>query len=282
MPKPPTVCYLGHRGNRKSRPRSCLWSLALGLLMSFHLLSAWARSRALKYFGPESNHEIELKEASCMEKKHRVVIADHHPIFRRGLRQFICDYSDFDVSGEAGDEQAAMNLIHSLKPDLAIVDVCTPGIDGLRLARRVQVEKGPTLFIVLTGGRDERAFNEAIELGVKGYILKEDDPDYILQSLRAVSNGRSFISPTISDLLVNQRHRRHTLVRSKPALARLTRTERRVLRLIAQNKTSKMIARELFISPSTVETHRCNISSKLELRGTHPVLRFALEHMYDL
>jgi len=121
-----------------------------------------------------------------------------------------------------------------------------------------------------------------MELGVKGYVLKEDDSDYVIQCLRAVSHGRSFISPTISDLLVHQRHRRSSLNRSKPALARLTRMERQVLSMVAQNKTTKMIAGELFISPSTVETHRCNISSKLELRGTHTVLRFALAHRYEL
>jgi DNA-binding NarL/FixJ family response regulator len=126
--------------------------------------------------------------------------------------------------------------------------------------------------------KNESIFNEAIDLGVKGYVLKDDLASDILKCLEAVAAGQVFVSATISGLLLRRRNRARDLAKEKPSIEDLTPMQRRVLKLIAQNKTTKEIAVELFISPFTVETHRCNICTRLNLGGFQPVLRFALEH----
>ncbi len=112
--------------------------------------------------------------------------------------------------------------------------------------------------------------------------LKEDPPSEILRCLRALLEGRPFFSSTMSGLLLNRNDRCPAVPKAASSVASLTPSEQRVLKLVAEHKTTSMIARELFISPHTVETHRCNICSKLELKGAHPVLRFALEHRAEL
>jgi two-component system, NarL family, response regulator DegU len=147
-----------------------------------------------------------------------------------------------------------------------------------------QLRKGrcKTKFVVLTTTDDECVFDKAMDLEVMGYVLKEDAPSDVLRSFEALLEGKSFVSPAISRLLLQRSQRPQASPKPASPIANLTPMELRVLKLVAQHKTTKMIARELFVSPHTVETHRCNICSKLELRGMHPVLRFALEHQADL
>jgi DNA-binding NarL/FixJ family response regulator len=150
------------------------------------------------------------------------------------------------------------------------------------VARRTG-EKGLVVEIVfLTMHKDEDVFNEAMDAGAKGYVLKESATNDIVQSIRAVAAGRNFISPELSTYLVSRGGRAASLVRRKPGLDALTATEARVLKLIAENKTSRQIASDLGVSVRTIENHRANISTKLELRGAHVLLKFALEHKSSL
>ena len=126
--------------------------------------------------------------------------------------------------------------------------------------------------------KDEDLFNEAMDAGAKGYVLKDSVVTDIIQSVRAAQEGRHFISPQLSSYLLNRNARAASLIKQKPGLNNLTPTERRILKLIAENKTSREIASELFISTRTVENHRANICAKLELHGAHALLKFALEH----
>src|SRR5262249_35820545 len=136
--------------------------------------------------------------------------------------------------------------------------------------------------IFLTMHKDEDLFNEAMNLGVKGYVLKDSAVTDIAAAVKAVVIGQSYISPSLSSYLISRGSRASSLAKQRPGLNVLTPTERRILRLIAENNTSREIAEELFISIRTVDNHRANISAKLELQGSHALLKFALEHKSEL
>lgn len=212
----------------------------------------------------------------------RILIVDDHPLFRQGLRQLIQADRRFELVGESGDGAEALTMLRGSHPDIAVVDVNLPGRSGLELAREVQRDRLPTRIVILTMFKEEDIFNRALDLGVLGYVLKENAVQDILGCLAAVARGEHYLSPTISSFLIRRRNRAEALAVHKPGLDALTKAERRILRLIAEKKTSREIAGELFISQRTVETHRANIAAKLELRGNHSLLQFALENRSSL
>ena len=190
--------------------------------------------------------------------------------------------SRFELVGEAGDGRSALQLIMEKKPDIAMLDVNLPIMSGLEVARSLQEKRSSTHAVILTMYKEEETFNRAVDLGVKGFVLKENAVQDILDCLVAVAAGQHYLSPTISGYLVRRRGRAEELAVKKPGLNDLTKAERRILKLIAEKKTSREIATELFISPRTVEAHRANICAKLELRGSHSLLQFALENRASL
>jgi len=207
-----------------------------------------------------------------------VLIVDDHPLFRQGLRQVVEADPRFELVGEAGDGTRALHLIHETKPDVAVLDVNLPGLSGLEIARKLQSEQQSTKVIILTMYKEEETFNRALDFGARGFVLKENAVEDIRHALAAVGAGEHYLSPSISGYLVRRRDRAESLVTEKPGLDDLTKAERRILKLIAAKKTSREIAAELFISPRTVEAHRANICTKLELHGSHSLLQFALEN----
>jgi len=212
----------------------------------------------------------------------KVLIADDHPLFRQGLRQVVEADPRFELIGEAADGNSALQLILTKKPDIAVLDVNMPGLSGLEVARGLQGKRLPTQIVILTMYKEEETFNRAVDFGVKGFVLKENAVQDILSSLVAVAAGEHYLSPSISGYLVRRRGRADELAVKKPGLDDLTKAERRILKLIAEKKTSREIAAELFISPRTVEAHRANICDKLDLRGIHSLLQFALENRPSL
>lgn len=205
-----------------------------------------------------------------------VVLADDHPIFRQGLIQVLRGTEEFHLVGEADNGEQALELLDRLHPDIALVDISMPVMDGLRLVRAARVRSLSPAFIILTMFKDDEYFKEAMDLGVMGYLLKDSATSDLLECLRTVARGRHYISPAMSELLV---------LRSSGAgkdlpgsLAHLSPTERRILRMIADGKTSKEIADELTISFHTVNNHRAHICEKLHLEGPNKLLQFALEH----
>ena len=217
-----------------------------------------------------------------MARPTKVLIVDDHPLFRSGLRQVIESDSRFDLAGEAGDGEAALKFILEKKPDIAVLDVNLPGLTGLEIARQLQAKKNPTRLIILTMHKEEDMINRALDSGVNGFVLKENAVEDILDAIETVAGGGHYLSPSVSGFLVKRRNRAETLAAQKPGLDDLTKAERRILKLVAEKKTSKEIAAELFISPRTVEAHRANISAKLELQGAHSLLQFALENRSSL
>ena len=211
-----------------------------------------------------------------------ILIADDHPIFRQGLRQTIEVGVGLRVVAEAGDGEEALARIRELGPAVAILDIQMPRLDGFGVARAVRGEGLPVEIVFLTVYRDEDVFNAALDLGVKGYVLKDSAVSDVADCVRAVAAGRHYASPALTTHLFNRGRRAAALAEERPGLASLTPTELRVLHLIAEYKTSREIAAELFISPRTVETHRSNICQKLDIHGSHALMKFALAHKSEL
>jgi DNA-binding NarL/FixJ family response regulator len=213
-----------------------------------------------------------------MEKKTAILIADDHPLFRAGLRQAIEQDREMHVVGEASDGTEVSAMIEETAPDVVVLDIGMPRMSGLEVARMLRQKKVSVAIVILTNYKDEEMFNEAMDAGVQGYVLKDMAAADIREAIRTVTMGRYYISPAVSDYLVGRSKRAAKLLEEKPSLATLTPAERRVLAMIAQNKTSKEIADELNVSYKTVETHRANIAAKLNIRGSHSLLKFAIEN----
>jgi DNA-binding NarL/FixJ family response regulator len=216
-----------------------------------------------------------------MKSEITVLIADDHPIFRKGLRQIIEADPTLKIVAEAEDGESALDQVRSQKPQVAVLDVDMPRKDGFVVAREIRTLQLDVAVIFLTMHKDERFFNAALDLGVMGYVLKDSAHDEIVSGIKAVAAGHSYVTPVLTDSLLKRR-RASALAEQEPGLSSLTESERRVLKLVAEYKTSKEIADELFISVRTVDRHRANIASKLELKGSHALLHFALEHKLQL
>jgi DNA-binding NarL/FixJ family response regulator len=212
----------------------------------------------------------------------RIVLADDHPVVRQGLRQTIENDPRLKVVAEAGDGHAALEMIKRLRPEIAVLDIDMPGLDGLAVARLLLEQRPPVEVIFLTVHREEDLFNAAVNLGAKGYVLKDSALTDIVSSIKAVAAGHHYTSPAMTTYLFNRNRRVQPGAKEGPGIEDLTPTERRILRLIAEYKTNKMIADELSISKRTVEKYREIISEKLDIHGSHALLKFALSHQSEL
>jgi len=217
-----------------------------------------------------------------MSKEIRIVIADDHPVFRRGLCMVIASDPVLKVVGEAENGDEAVARISELRPDVALLDIDMPGQNGFDVARQLQSLRIQPAIIFLTMHEDEALFNSAFDLGAQGYLLKDSAVSDIVAGIKTVVGGRNFISPSLSTFLVSRARRATTLVEHKPSILDLTPTERRVLKLIAENNLTSDIAAKLGISLRTVENHRAHICQKLDLRGSNALLKFALTHKSEL
>jgi DNA-binding NarL/FixJ family response regulator len=207
-----------------------------------------------------------------------VLIADDHPIFRKGLCEVIESDPSLSLAGQAANGDDALRMIDELRPSVAILDINMPRLSGLQVAEALQTREVRPRLVLLTMHEDEDLFDRAMELGVPAYVLKESAVEDLLGAVHSVAEGRGFISPTIAGLLVKRRERSAELRREKPGLDLLTPTERRILKLISEDRTTKEIADTLEVSRRTVETHRQNMSHKLHLSGSHSLLKFAFDN----
>jgi DNA-binding NarL/FixJ family response regulator len=204
-----------------------------------------------------------------------VVIAEDHPLFRKGLTDTLATDASFRIVGEAGDGEEALALLRRHRPSIALLDVEMPKLGGLAVAEAARRENLGAAIVMLTMFKDGAMLRRALDLGARGYVLKDSAATDIVACLHMVASGRAYISPALSSELLERETARSTP--QIAAIADLTPAERRVLRLIAQGHTSAAIGSLLGISAKTVENHRLHICDKLGLRGPQALLRFALE-----
>ncbi len=214
-----------------------------------------------------------------MKTETRIIIADDHPIFRAGLKQTIENSPFFKIISDAADGATALNSVLEQKPDIVVLDVNMPKMTGLQVAEELKRKQFPTRVVFLTMHNDEAMFNKAMSLDVKGYVLKDSAAVDIINCLNAVVAGQNFTSPAITTYLFKRTNRASN---KTGTLADLTANERAILKMIAEYKTSKEIGDELCISYRTVENYRTNICSKLDLHGSHSLIKFALGNQADL
>jgi DNA-binding NarL/FixJ family response regulator len=211
-------------------------------------------------------------------KKIRIIIADDHPVFRSGLMKIIETDKEIEIVGEADNGETALNKILELNPDIALLDIDMPKLTGMQVLKELKTRKINVKTIFLTVYSDESIFDEAMNLGILGYVLKDSAISDIIGCIKSVASGKYYITPSLSDFLINRKTRLKRMEEKKPALSRLTKTEMNVLSLLADGMTSRQIGEEMFISHKTVDNHKTNISDKLELKGTHSLIKFAIEN----
>lgn len=222
---------------------------------------------------------MEERKNNCIT----ILLADDHPLLRKGLKDIIEEESSMCVVGEVGDGEQALNLTRELKPAIAILDINMPKLSGLEVVKIIKEEKIKVDVIVLTMYDAENIFNRAIDLGVKGYVMKDSALTEIVDAITNVSAGKYFISPSISGQLVRRNQKsvplgNESAEEDEIGISKLTVTEHKILRMIANNLTTKEIADSLFISIHTVNTHRSNICEKLNIKGPNALLHFVLDH----
>jgi len=217
-----------------------------------------------------------------MNPEIRILIADDHPVFRAGLRQVIEMNPGLKVVAEAEDGLIALERVREHQPDVVVLDVDMPGMDGFEVVRALRHEKLTVEVVFLTMHKDEDIFNAAMNIEVRGYVVKDSAVTDIVASIRAVHAGSPFISPALSAYLLNRTQRASRLTQEKPGIHQLTPTERRILKLLSENKTSREIAGEMYVSHRTIENHRANICQKLGLHGNNALLKFAIENKSQL
>ncbi len=215
-------------------------------------------------------------------EKITIIIADDHPIVRKGLREIIEEDKRLLVVAETSNGREALAAVEEHRPRVTILDVDMPEMNGIAAAREIIRRKLGTEIVFLTMHRNEDLFNEAIDLGARGFVLKDSALSEIVECVKTVARSEHFASHALTKFLIDRSRRAIGLVEARPTISDLTPTERRILSMIADSRTSKEIGESLFISPRTVEKHRQNICRKLELQGSHALLKFAVVHKSEL
>ena len=207
----------------------------------------------------------------------RVLLADDHPIFRAGLRALLEAQPDMRVVGEAGDGAEALRLAHDLTPDVVLLDISMPGVDGLQALRRMQADKIPSRALVLTMHAENEYLFQVLESGGYGYVLKQGVDTDLFEAIRTVAAGEVFLYPTATTLLLSRyRDQKRSLDETPSATDGLSDREREVLVLTAEGYSSQEIGEQLALSAKTVETYRTRVMRKLNLHHRSDLVKYAL------
>jgi DNA-binding NarL/FixJ family response regulator len=216
-----------------------------------------------------------------MDDTIRVVVAEDHPLVLDGIRRALESAPSIRLLAEAADGQTALERIRSLRPDVAVLDIQLPRLNGLAIARCIRDERLPVEIVFLTIHDDEATLEEAFELGAKGYLLKDCTSNELLRCIHAVAAGQHCTHPSMTTYIVNKARRVEQFTRTT-GVERLTKHEREILAHIKQRKSSKEIAHELGVEPRSVHNMRARICQKLGLRGQYALSRFVARYRQDL
>jgi len=206
----------------------------------------------------------------------RIILSDDHAVMRRGLRLVLQEQQDFEVVGEASDGREAVALAETHKPDIAVLDITMPNLNGIEAARQISAKQLGTAIVILSMHADESFVLRALKAGARGYVLKESGEADLINAIRLVSASKSFFSPTVSRMLVEDYVRQLQDKDIEDSYELLTVREREILQLVAEGKSNKDIANMLNLSLYTVETHRSNILEKLNLHSVPELILYAV------
>jgi DNA-binding NarL/FixJ family response regulator len=201
------------------------------------------------------------------------LLVDDHAMVRKGFRMILEAQADMEIAGEAGNGREAVELAERLHPDVVVMDVAMPELNGIEATRRIAASSPHTRVLALSMHKDSVYVREILRAGARGYLLKDSIDTDLLNAVRSVAKGDGYISPGVSDAVLSD-YRRHVT----DPLDLLTSREREVLQMIAESKTNKEIAVALNLSIYTVEAHRGKIMEKLNLHSTGELVRFAVRH----
>jgi two-component system response regulator NreC len=210
-----------------------------------------------------------------MSKTH-VLLADDHAVLRAGLKMLINSQPDMEVVGEASDGATAVQLCEELDPDIVVMDIAMPGVNGLEATRQIRKRRLRTRVLALSMHANEEYLFQLLQAGGSGYVLKKAADVELLDAIRMVARGEIYLYPEVTKYLVRDYLQRLHEGDTNMALDTLTEREREVLRLVAEGYTTQEIAQQLVLSPKTVETHRAHIMDKLGLRSRSELVRYAL------
>jgi len=205
----------------------------------------------------------------------KVLIADDHTILRQGIKALLDNQAGIEVIGEAKDGREALTLIEDLLPDVILMDIAMPGLNGLEATRRIKKKFPKIKVLVLTMYTNEEYVFQILQAGANGYLVKETAFQDLISAIRAVYRDEAFMSPSISKKVIN-RYTQRVRDANDTTGDMLTTREREILQLIAEGSSSKKIAEALFISPKTVETHRTHIMDKLNIHNRTDLVKYAI------
>ncbi len=206
----------------------------------------------------------------------RILLADDHTVVRKGLRLLLESHAGFEVVADAADGREAVSLADAHKPDVVVIDVAMPNLNGIEAARQIAARAPQTAVVFLSMHSDEGYVLKALKAGARGYLLKDSAEYDLVSAVKAVSEGKAFFSPAISKMLVEDYMRRMQEQQVEDSYELLTTREREVLQLLAEGKNNKDVANLLNLSLYTVETHRSNIFQKLNLHSSAELILYAI------
>jgi len=212
-----------------------------------------------------------------LKEKYTVVIAEDHTILRDGLRSLFNSNGDLDVAGEAADGMEALRCINKMNPDLVLLDLNMPKMDGFSVIKEIRRQSPDTKILALTMHKDEEYVLEAFRTGVNGYCIKTSSGNEVLNAIRSVLAGKRYISPEISDKVLEGYIEGKKEIKKESSWDNLTQREREVLKLVGESYQNKEISDYLCISVKTVEKHRANIMEKLDLHSASALTAYAIE-----
>ena len=206
----------------------------------------------------------------------RILLADDHAILRRGLKALLDREADMEVVGEAADGRETLKQVEELRPDVVVLDITMPNLNGIEAARQIQAKGWGTAIIILSMHSDEGYVLRALRAGAKGYLLKDTVEAELIRAIQAVAGGKAYFSPEVSKLLVEEYVQGMQQRGLEDSYELLTPREREVLQLLAEGKSSKDIARLLELSVHTVDTHKSNLMQKLSLHSMAELILYAV------
>ncbi len=217
-----------------------------------------------------------------MTDKIKVLIVDDHSVVRQGLRTFLELQDDIVIVGEAGDGATAVDMVRALEPDVVLMDLVMPHMDGIAATRQIKTSDARTKVIALTSFTEDDKVFPAIQAGASSYLLKDVSPDDLVEAIRAVHRGQARLHPDIARKLMQQVAQQANPIREAAAADDLTEREREVVRLVARGRSNSEIAHALVISDKTVKTHVSNILGKLHLEDRTQLAIYAIKHGLDV